>query len=60
MEDMATAEAGAEPAMEVALLVSGLQNFYSKMYVMLILCLRRRSWRQDEGRRSSGGHEGAG
>ena len=43
MEDMATAEAGAELAMEVALLVSGLQ--YHKMYLMLIFCFRRRSWR---------------
>ena len=62
MEDMATAEAGAEPAMEVALLVSGSQNH--KMYI-LIFCLRGRNWRQDEGRRGPGRrgpgrHEGAG
>ena len=58
MEDMATAEAGAEPAMEVALPVSELQNH--KMYFMLIFYFRGRSWRQDERRRGPGRYEGAG
>ena len=60
MEDMATAEAGAELVMEEALLVSGLQNIYSKMYLMLIFCLGGGAGGKMRGGGARGGMRGRG